>query len=149
VHGDPDRARILYECGSEPVSTNSATSSFGPTRKPKPRNSSTVSLKTSDVRRLIKEECRSIEKLLLTKNKDYGNSALEPLSVFSSLTPIEALKARIDDKIRRVQNITKMMAKKPSSKVHHESLSQSEADLIGYLILKRVIDRLEAETAGG
>lgn len=44
-------------------------------------------------------ECENIKTLLLEKNANYGNSALEPLNVFSKLDAAEAIQARIDDKL--------------------------------------------------
>ena len=39
----------------------------------------------------IAEVCDGIKKLLLDKNKKYGNSALEPVRVFSKASPVEQL----------------------------------------------------------
>lgn len=61
----------------------------------------------------------SISSLLDYKNMKYGNSALEPLSIFQGKTKVGQ---RIDDKLARVKN--------------NESLQKNDvADIIGYLIL--------------
>ena len=52
--------------------------------------------------------CSAIEKVLLTKNKNYGNSALEPLRVFSNSSPEEAILVRLDDKLSRIKNSSEL-----------------------------------------
>ena len=68
-----------------------------------------------------------IKDLLISKNKKYGNSALEPLGVFSKLSAKEGLLVRIDDKLKRIKN---------------GSLDRDDEDvindLIGYLVLLKI-----------
>ena len=68
-----------------------------------------------------------IKDLLIEKNKKYGNSALEPLGVFSQLSAKEGLLVRIDDKLKRIKNGT---------------LNRDDEDvindLIGYLVLLKI-----------
>jgi hypothetical protein len=68
-----------------------------------------------------------IRDLLIAKNQKYGNSALEPLGVFSKLDSKEGLLVRIDDKLKRIKN---------------GSLERDDEDvindLIGYLILLKI-----------
>jgi hypothetical protein len=68
-----------------------------------------------------------IRELLITKNLKYGNSALEPLGVFSKLSAKEGLLVRIDDKLKRIKN---------------GSLEKDDEDvindLIGYLVLLKI-----------
>lgn len=68
-----------------------------------------------------------IRDLLIAKNLKYGNSALEPLGVFSQLSAKEGLLVRIDDKLKRIKN---------------GSLDRDDEDvvndLIGYLILLKI-----------
>ena len=45
-----------------------------------------------------------IQEMLIAKNQKYGNSALEPLGVFSHLSAKEGLLVRIDDKLKRIKN---------------------------------------------
>lgn len=65
--------------------------------------------------------------MLIEKNQKYGNSALEPLGVFSKLSPEEGLMIRIDDKLKRIKN---------------GSLDKDDEDvindLIGYLVLLKI-----------
>ncbi len=66
-----------------------------------------------------------IETMLLSKNKAYGNSALEPVRIFSKADGIEQLKVRLDDKLSRL--------------MRGEAAGEDvELDLIGYLLLLRV-----------
>jgi len=69
----------------------------------------------------------SIHKMLEKKNTAYGDSALNPLRLFSRADAVESLCVRIDDKINRIKNrgIT-------------PDTEDSVADLIGYLVLLQV-----------
>ena len=51
---------------------------------------------------LIAAECDAIKAMLLEKNAAYGDSALDPLRVFSKADPVEQIKVRLDDKISRL-----------------------------------------------
>jgi hypothetical protein len=68
-----------------------------------------------------------ITDLLVSKNLKYGNSALEPIGIFSKLDPREGLLIRIDDKLKRIKN---------------GSLEKDDEDvindLIGYLVLLKI-----------
>lgn len=68
-----------------------------------------------------------IRELLISKNIKYGNSALEPIGIFSKLDPREGLLIRIDDKLKRIKN---------------GSLEKDDEDvindLIGYLVLLKI-----------
>lgn len=50
----------------------------------------------------ILDECNRMAALLIEKNRAYGNSALEPVRIFSKSDNIEQLKVRIDDKLSRM-----------------------------------------------
>jgi hypothetical protein len=78
--------------------------------------------------------CDEIKNLLLDKNKAYGNSALDPVRIFSKVDAVEQINVRIDDKLSRIARGTEYPG------------DDTELDLIGYLILKRVI---KMETLGG
>ena len=75
----------------------------------------------------IKGECVAIMEMLLKKNKDYGDSALNPVRIFSNVDNIEQINVRIDDKLSRIKN-----------KKLKNIKEDTELDLIGYLILKRI-----------
>ena len=72
----------------------------------------------------IKTKCKQLEDLLLRKNEKYGNSALEPLNVFSEAGAIAGIKVRIDDKLKRIKNAGLV-----------DATEDTLQDLAGYLIL--------------
>lgn len=82
---------------------------------------------TSTFELKVKEVLDSIEKMLIDKNRKYGNSALEPLGVFSQLSAKEGLLIRIDDKLKRIKNGS--LEKDDEDVVN---------DLIGYLVLLKI-----------
>lgn len=84
----------------------------------------------NDVQRNITDVCSEICKLLMEKNRKYGNSALEPKRIFSKSDTLEQLNVRIDDKLSRIANR------------QNDEDEDVELDLIGYLILKRVAKRM-------
>jgi len=84
----------------------------------------------------IVETVRRIEELLLAKNRAYGDSALNPVRIFSRADPIEQLKVRIDDKISRIAR----------GDDHLES-EDVVVDLVGYLILLLVMQTKETRNA--
>jgi len=75
----------------------------------------------------VTQVLEEIQDLLIAKNQKYGNSALEPLGVFSKLDSKEGLLVRIDDKLKRIKN---------------GSLERDDEDvindLIGYLVLLKI-----------
>jgi len=84
----------------------------------------------SEVASFIEMECDAIKSMLLAKNKKYGNSALNPMRIFSKAPPDEAIKVRLDDKLSRIKE---------------SNLDEDEdvyLDLLGYLILLRVSKKL-------
>lgn len=95
-------------------------------------------LSPENVRGLIKAECDALCALLLEKNASYGNSALDPVRLFSKSSPIEQLLVRIDDKLSRI-------SRGDFTKVKEEDLKVVTKDLLGYLVLVRVAWRLGLE----
>lgn len=91
--------------------------------------------KMKRIEELIRYECDSACDLLLTKNREYGNSAFQPMRIFSNVDHIEQLKVRIDDKISRIRTVGDKF----------EIKEDTVQDLIGYLILYRVAIRLQEE----
>ena len=85
-------------------------------------------LETSKTVALIAKICDDIRDLLLEKNRAYGNSALEPIRVFSKANNCEQILVRIDDKINRIKQGANILSE-------DEDVLQ---DLIGYLILLKV-----------
>ena len=76
-----------------------------------------------NVQEEIKDMCSRLAELLIEKNRKYGNSALDPVRVFSKAEPLETIKVRMDDKLCRIKN---------------EQSDEDEdvyLDLAGYLVL--------------
>ncbi len=69
----------------------------------------------------------SIKTMLEEKNKAYGDSALNPIRLFSRADAVESLCVRIDDKINRIKN----------SGLNADT-EDSVQDLIGYLVLLQI-----------
>ena len=80
----------------------------------------------SGVETAIAAVCDEVKDLLLRKNRAYGNSALAPLRIFSKADPVEQLNVRIDDKLSRIARGSEFAG------------DDTELDLLGYLILRRV-----------
>lgn len=78
----------------------------------------------------IAKVCDEVCAMLLQKNAAYGNSVPDPLCVFSKANAMERIHVRLDDKLSRIARGT-------------ASGEDTEMDLIGYLVLKRAILKLE------
>lgn len=76
---------------------------------------------------LIKNVIEEVKELLLEKNRNYGDAAINPSNVFSNGDPLESLGARIDDKLMRIKNVG----------INNDT-EDTLMDLIGYLILYKV-----------
>jgi len=61
----------------------------------------------SEINVHIKEAADEVVDMLLRKNLAYGDSALNPLRVFSKADAGAGLRVRIDDKLSRIRNTTK------------------------------------------
>ena len=98
------------------------------------------------VQEMIKVECDEIKALLLEKNMKYGNSALEPKRIFSSSNAVEQLLVRIDDKLSRIQTVGfDKDGNCLDSDKNSESTSDTIQDLIGYLVLLRVANKISVK----
>lgn len=86
-----------------------------------------------EMQNLIKKVCDEIKEFLLEKNKAYGNSAAEPVRIFSKSDSLEQINVRIDDKLSRMMKGNKYPG------------DDDELDLIGYLILKRVVKQFQSQ----
>lgn len=73
--------------------------------------------------------CDDIRDLLISKNMAYGDSALDPVRMFSKSNTQEQLAVRIDDKLSRI------------SRGHEYVGDDTIDDLIGYLILMKIARR--------
>ena len=74
---------------------------------------------------------RSVEEMLIAKNRAYGDSALDPVRVFSKHDAIEQIYVRIDDKLSRVK------------RGHEYPGDDTIFDLVGYLVLLMIAKERE------
>jgi len=84
----------------------------------------------------IKETMEAITDLLLRKNRDYGSSFRKPGIVSGALDSKSKLLVRIDDKLERLANL---LTKGTDGDVPCESVSDTVSDLIGYLVLLKIL----------
>jgi len=70
--------------------------------------------------------CHEIAQMLINKNIAYGDSALEPVRIFSKSDAVEQLRVRIDDKLSRLMKGTDYIG------------DNDIDDLIGYLVLLKI-----------
>ncbi len=82
---------------------------------------------SDDFAEKLDEVASKVVNLLKSKNKAYGNTALDPVQIFSRLDATEAICARIDDKIMRIKN-----------KGINDQTEDTVDDLIGYLLLLKM-----------
>lgn len=89
-------------------------------------------MKESLSQQLIAAACDSVKELLLEKNRKYGDSALNPIRIFSKANNVEQILVRIDDKLNRIQKGAGLLA------TDEDVIN----DLIGYLILYKVASEI-------
>lgn len=73
-------------------------------------------------------ECLAIAVMLVDKNRKYGDSALNPLRIFSKASPEEQILVRLDDKLSRIAR----------------GVGENEdpiVDSLGYLVLLRIAQK--------
>jgi hypothetical protein len=80
--------------------------------------------------RKIREKCETIKKMLLAKNKQYGDSVINPVRIFSKADSKEQVRVRIDDKVNRLLQGNDSI----------ESDLDIYYDLVGYLILLIILE---------
>lgn len=88
----------------------------------------------SDFSSAVDVELDEIGRMLKRKNKAYGNSALEPVRVFSQADTVEQIRVRIDDKLSRLIHGRETDA----------PVEDTVADLIGYFVLLRIAQNRHA-----
>lgn len=94
-------------------------------KKVAPAQTSNAGGVSYDVEDLIEIECEELARRLVEKNRAYGNSALDPVRIFSKANTEEQLLIRIDDKLSRLVRGS-------------DAGEDVVLDLLGYLILLRV-----------
>lgn len=88
-------------------------------------------VEASSFEQSVRRHTDKIATLLIAKNKAYGDSALNPVRIFSKASRIEQLNVRIDDKISRIQRGTDF------------GDEDTVRDLIGYLVLRLIAEESE------
>ena len=83
----------------------------------------------NNTERAIWDVCNDMAWFLIDKNRAYGNSALDPVRIFSSSDNVEQLKVRIDDKLSRFARGGEFPG------------DNDIDDLIGYLVLLKLAKR--------
>jgi len=127
-HGGGERAGAWdrgYQAGAkETVTTEESYSHFPSDQE------ATISTSTQDdIVRVTKE----LGEFLVDKNKAYGDSALDPVRIFSKVSPKEQLLVRLDDKLSRLV------------KGHEFPGDDDILDFAGYLILLMIAREREPE----
>jgi hypothetical protein len=82
----------------------------------------------------ISEVCEEVKNMLVSKNMSYGDSALEPIRIFSRADSVEQIAIRIDDKLSRI------------NRGHEFAGDDTIDDLIGYLVLMKIARRRTSGT---
>ena len=90
-------------------------------------------LQSMSTKEKIKKHCKTLEDLLISKNEKYGNSALDPVNIFSSAGAVAGIKVRIDDKLKRIKNAGLV-----------DATEDTLQDLAGYLILLMIAKENES-----
>jgi hypothetical protein len=85
---------------------------------------------SSETQFTIGQVCDEIKAMLIAKNKSYGDSALNPVRIFSTSDSVEQLHVRIDDKLSRITRGGSFIG------------DNDVDDLIGYLILLKIAREL-------
>lgn len=98
----------------------------------------TMLLRTFTIGRLaekLDQVLNETREMLIGKNKAYGNSALDPVRVFSQASPREQLLVRLDDKLSRVMRGS-------------DAGEDVVRDMLGYIVLTEIA-RIREERACG
>lgn len=82
---------------------------------------------------VITNVCDGIRDMLIKKNQSYGDSAVDPIRIFSKADNLEQIKVRIDDKLSRISRGSEFYG------------DNDLDDLIGYLLLFKVAKVLNNE----
>lgn len=78
----------------------------------------------------------AVETMLVSKNEAYGNSALDPVRIFSKASPREQLLVRLDDKLSRLSR-------------GDEAGEDVLDDILGYIVLLKIHNEKESNGERG
>lgn len=87
-------------------------------------------------RKDLRQVMESIENMLIRKNEAYGDSALNPVRIFSKSDSIEQINVRLDDKLSRLAR-------------GDEAGEDVYMDLIGYLVIREIAKLRQARADNG
>ena len=133
AHGSEYAWGIVGNWGAELVQAanvaqeeaNEASDAINP-----PRSSPTYQIVAeSDFEDEVWQVLIPLGKLIISKNKQYGDAALNPRNVFSKLAPGEGIKLRMDDKLSRIE------------RGDGTGDEDAHGDLMGYLTLLKIAER--------
>jgi hypothetical protein len=88
---------------------------------------------SAQTQHVIGNVCDGIKDMLIKKNQSYGDSAVDPIRIFSKSDNLEQIKVRIDDKLSRISRGSEFYG------------DNDLDDLIGYLVLFKVAKVLNNE----
>lgn len=78
----------------------------------------------------ISAQCAALEKLLIAKHANYGNTAEERPVLVPGISPRDAIMVRMSDKVARIASLNRGQPDKVG-----ESLADTVRDLAGYCVL--------------
>jgi hypothetical protein len=78
---------------------------------------------------LLDIELAEIKRILLEKNRKYGNAALEPKKIFSQVEARERMNIRLDEKVSRLLSM------------QEDEDEDILLDITGIYLLRRILDR--------
>lgn len=84
----------------------------------------------------LKYVISNIENMLIQKNEAYGDSALNPVRIFSKSDTIEQINVRMDDKLSRLAR-------------GNEAGEDVYMDLVGYLVIREIAKLRQARVDNG
>jgi hypothetical protein len=94
----------------------------------------------NDVQENFKKDLRQVmeyvENMLIQKNEAYGDSALNPVRIFSKSDTIEQINVRMDDKLSRLAR-------------GDEAGEDVYMDLVGYLVIREIAKLRQARVDNG
>lgn len=84
----------------------------------------------------LKYVISNIENMLIQKNEAYGDSALNPVRIFSKSDTIEQINVRMDDKLSRLAR-------------GNDAGEDVYMDLVGYLVIREIAKLRQARVDNG
>ena len=87
----------------------------------------------NDFERDVRGELAYLGDILIEKNLAYGDSALNPVRIFSKANESEGIRVRLDDKLSRIRN--------DPNALNEDAI----LDLMGYLVLLKILEKSKKE----